>query len=314
MIAVSGGPDSVALLRAILAIRPPTESCPVVLAHLNHRLRGSESDGDEAFVRSLHAELATTTPQLHLSCHTIDVADRAQAAGDNVEKVARQLRYAWLSEVVTREQCTQAATGHTADDQAETVLHRLIRGTGMRGLRGIARRRPLCSGVRLIRPLLRVTRMEVLGYLQALGQTYRSDSSNHDRRFTRNRIRHELLPVLRDFNPRIDAVLCRLSEQAAAVHRRTESQARRLLQVAERARAGGLLIFDRPRLAAAPRGLVREALRLAWRREGWPENGMSFAGWDRLADLVFAESGAIDLPGGVRACNAGRVVQLGRHS
>src|SRR5690606_24443286 len=127
--------------------------------------------------------------------------------GENLEQVAREERYAWLARVAAEEGAGWVATGHTADDQAETVLHRLLRGTGLRGLRGIAARRELRPGIWLLRPLLHLGRADVLAYLGALGQDYRRDSSNLDPRFTRNRIRSELLPLLRTFNPDVTRAL-----------------------------------------------------------------------------------------------------------
>jgi tRNA(Ile)-lysidine synthase len=205
------------------------------------------------------------------------------------------------------------ATGHTADDQAETVLHRLLRGTGLQGLRGIAPRRELETGVEVVRPLLRATRADVLAYLAALGQTYRHDSSNDSLDRTRNRIRHELLPhLVQGYNPAVVALLGRLAEQADEAWREERDAAAELLRHAELPRAGALLIFDRAALAAAPRRLVRAMLRMAWEREGWPVGGMGYEDWQRLADLVQEETGAVDLPGRVRARCRGRVLQLGR--
>src|SRR5207253_9701726 len=131
---------------------------------------------------------------LALRCDRIDV--RSTAGTDNLEATARRVRYDWLSGVARVTGCSWVATGHTADDQAETVLHRLLRGTGLQGLRGIASRRPLAEGVEVVRPLLDVTRTEVLTFLQAEHQPARQERSNADLRFTRNRIRHGLLPHL----------------------------------------------------------------------------------------------------------------------
>jgi tRNA(Ile)-lysidine synthase len=314
--AVSGGPDSVALLRALVAVRGDHAAGPLVVAHLNHQLRGPESDADEAFVCTLHAELAAGgAPGLELRCHRVDVAALAAAEGANVEAVARRVRYDWLAQTAAEAGVPWVATGHTADDQAETVLHRLLRGTGLRGLRGIAAQRPLRPGVELLRPLLRITRAEVLAYLNVAQQPYRQDSSNLDLDYTRNRIRHKLLPHLAErYNPGIVEILGRLAEQAEEAYREIESQAAALLAAAELPRAGPLLIFDRARLAESPRPLVREALRLAWEREGWPQSAMTFDHWDRLAAVACGESGAVDLPGGIRARYRGRVVQLGPDS
>ncbi len=307
VVAVSGGPDSVALARAVIQARISIDG-RVVLAHLNHGLRGAESDADEAFV----ADLAARLPGLELVRTRLDVAAEADATGSNLEATARRLRYAWLADVARTRGLSLVATGHTADDQAETVLHRLLRGTGLQGLRGIAPRRPLGSGVELVRPLLAVTRADVLAYLQSLDQPYRQDSTNRDLRRTRNRIRHELLPLLaREYNPAVVAVLGRLAAQAAEAFREEESAAAALLAVAELPRAGRQLVFDSSRLAAAPARVVRAMLRLAWEREGWPRDAMTFAAWQRLAALTCGEGKAADFPGGVHARRRGRVVLLG---
>jgi tRNA(Ile)-lysidine synthase len=312
VVAVSGGPDSVALARAALAAC--ASDAPLVLAHLNHRLRGAESAADEDFVAGLHAALSAAAPNVRLARERIDVAASARATGENLEAEARRLRYRWLAEVARSHGLRWVATGHTADDQAETVLHRLLRGAGLQGLRGIAGQRELEAGVELVRPLLRATRADVMAYLGALGQPYRHDSSNDHLDRTRNRIRHELLPHLAQrYNPAVVALLGRLAEQADEAWRAERDEAAELLRRAELPRAGALLVFDRAALASAPRRLVRAALRLAWEREGWPVGGMGYEDWQRLADLVQDETGAVDLPGRVRARCRGRVLQLGRN-
>jgi tRNA(Ile)-lysidine synthase len=312
VVAVSGGPDSVALLRALAALAGEGAAAPLVVAHLNHQLRGAESDDDEAFVRSLCERLDGGSGRVAWRGERRDVAALARAEGGNLEAVARRVRYEWLTQVAEETGSAWVATGHTADDQAETVLHRLLRGTGLQGLRGIAGRRPLRLGVELVRPLLGVTRGQVLAYLDGEGQDYRSDSSNLDPAFTRNRIRHELLPLLaRDYNPAVVEVLARTAEHAAEVYENEEALARALLAEVERPQAGRLLILDRAALAAAPRRLVRELFRLLWQRERWPLDPMTFRHWDRLAELVGKETGVLELPEGIRARAAGRVVQMG---
>jgi tRNA(Ile)-lysidine synthase len=308
VIAVSGGPDSVALVRALVAVRADP-AIPLVLAHLNHQLRGSASEADEAFVRELHAGLAA--PQVHLACHRLDIAALAQEQHDNLEAVARRERYRWLAEVARTYQLHLVATGHTANDQAETVLHRLLRGTGLEGLRGIAARRPLEEGIEVVRPLLSVTREEVQTYLAQLGQEARHDSTNDDVRFMRNRLRHELLPLLaRDYNPRIVEVLGRLAQQADEICRDEEQQAEVLLAQVELPRAGPMIVLDVERLRQTSRRQVRDVLRRVWRREGWPMAAMGFFDYQRVAELIDTEQGAHDLPGGVQARRVGRVLQL----
>jgi tRNA(Ile)-lysidine synthase len=308
VVAVSGGPDSVALLRALL----PVADNSLVIAHLNHQLRGPESDADEAYVTLLHETLAARARfPLLLRCSRMDVAARARERGDSLETTARDCRYQWLLAIARELGATWIATGHTADDQAETVLHRLLRGTGLKGLAGIPARRLLAPGVELVRPLLRVRRAEVLAYLQQLQQEFREDKSNNELLFTRNRIRLELLPELAaDFNAEVVPALCRLAAQAEEVQNDVECRAALLLGRAERPRAGSILVFDATALTQEPRLLVREMFRLVWTREAWPQRELGYDDWQRLAALVDVEEGAIDLAGGIQARRRGRVLQI----
>jgi tRNA(Ile)-lysidine synthase len=313
VVAISGGPDSVALARALKELRPTRRLEPLILAHLNHQLRGEESDGDEAFVAELADALSNLeTGHVRLVTQRVDVRSQALRAKDNLEKVAREARYLWFAQVARDAGARWIATGHTANDQAETILHRLMRGTGLKGLRGIAETRPLSSDLRLIRPLLAVTRSEVMNYLQTQEQGFRQDSSNLDLRFTRNRIRHELLPLMeKGYNPAIVETLCRLAKQAEEAYRRFETRAKKLLAQVELPRAGPLLIFHRHWLSHESRSLVREMFRLAWAREDWPLARMGFKEWDQLAAVAFGELATVDLPGGLRVVGRDWVVQVG---
>jgi tRNA(Ile)-lysidine synthase len=299
VVAVSGGADSVALLCALSADPPPGG---LVVAHLNHQLRGPASDADASFVAGL-------LPQLPHHIEAIDV--RVKAAGDNLEAAARQLRYDFLSRVAASVSAGWVATGHTLDDQAETVLHRLMRGTGLRGLRGIAAARQLTPGVRLVRPLLTVSREDVIAYLRAIDQPWREDETNRDPAFTRNRIRHELIPLLRTFSPAIADVFGRLATQADEVYREIEAAAGQLLKVAERPRVGPVCILDRSALVTAVPSITREALNLLWDRESWPRADLTATHWDRAAAVVRGECPAWDLPGGIRIEGTSRVVRIG---
>jgi tRNA(Ile)-lysidine synthase len=311
VVAVSGGPDSVALLRALLEAREP--QTPLVIAHLNHQLRGADSDGDETFVAKLHATLAARFPNLLCEITRRDIAAEARDQGDNLEAYARVARYRWLADVAHRQGLCWIATGHTANDQAETVLHRLLRGTGLQGLRGIASRRELEPGIALVRPLLQWTRADVLAYLDALGQTYRVDATNADRRRTRNRLRHELLPLLAEqYNPAIVSLLGRLAQQAEEAFAEGEAATKELLAAVELPRAGTMIVLDREKLATASRHRVRQVFRLIWQREHWPLDDMPHAAWDRLASLVFEEAAVLDLPGKIQVRSRLRVIQLER--
>jgi tRNA(Ile)-lysidine synthase len=207
--AVSGGADSVALLLGLSQLRAASPG-RLVAAHFNHRLRGSESEQDQAFVEELSREVGV---ECIVGAAAADLA--AAHGGQGLEGAARQVRYEFLARAADQCGARYVATAHTADDQAETILHHILRGTGLAGLAGIPRTRPLTPAATLIRPLLAVTRQEVLDYLQQLGKTYRDDSTNRLTDLTRNRIRLELLPLLeRDFNPQVRGALLRLGRLA----------------------------------------------------------------------------------------------------
>ena len=191
-VAVSGGPDSVALLGVLcdLAVRDGFHIAGV--AHLNHRLRGQDADEDEAFCRRLAA-----TRGLPVDVERIDIAGIAAACRRSIESVAHTERHAFFERAAGRLSADRVAVGHTRDDQAETFLLRLIRGAGPRGLGGIHPRASL-----IIRPLIDVTRAEIHAYLRSQGAEHRDDLTNADTRIPRNRVRHELIPFLRErFSP-----------------------------------------------------------------------------------------------------------------
>ena len=279
-----GGPDSVALLRALHALSPSTR---IVLGHFDHRLRGAESAADRQFVIelaksfNLPLELGAGEPQ------------QIAAGKDGLESEARAQRYTFLRNAAERLGARYVATGHTADDQIETVLHRILRGTGIAGLAGMPRVRALSPAVTLVRPILGCRRAEVLAYLEFLGQPFRLDSSNHEFGFTRNRLRHDLLPRMkRDYNPGVGDALLRLSQLAgesqAIIHLAVEALAERAVVVDLPPGAGDAnptIQINCRVLSDQPRHLVRELLLHVWRRQNWAEQSMGMVEWDRLANL-----------------------------
>lgn len=311
VVAVSGGADSVALLHALIRLRAASER--IVIAHLNHCLRGDESDADEDFVGRLHATLVgARIMALDLAVERRDVATIAAKTGENLEAVARRERYAWLAETAQHFGVSCVATGHTADDQAETVLHRLLRGTGLQGLRGIAARRQLVPGIEVIRPMLTATRADVLEFLAEINQAFCEDRTNRDLSFTRNRIRHQLLPLLQaDYSAAIVPLLGQLALQASEVFEEIEQAALQLLRDCELPPAGPLRILDARKLAGKPRHLVREAIRLLWDREQWGRDVMNYHDWDRAAAAALGELPSVDLPGRIRVRRKGNIVQFG---
>jgi tRNA(Ile)-lysidine synthase len=289
VVALSGGADSVALLDALALLRRP-RGFRLVAAHLDHGLRPSAVD-DAAFCSSL-------CERLGVPLHTgrADVRARAARDGRGLEDAARRERYAFLRRVLRTEAAAALAVAHTRDDQAETLLLRLLRGAGASGLAAMRPRRG-----RLLRPLLAVPREDVLAHLRARSLEWREDPSNADPAHLRNRVRLELLPYLEQrFNPSARAVVARaatlLGDEAA--HLRDEARA--VLAAARARDEDGALVMLRGPLARAPVPVARAALREALRRRG----GLRRVGMvhvERLLALVRSPSPAgrrVSLPGG----------------
>ena len=204
VVAYSGGPDSTALTLGLSQLL--SNDTPIAAAHFNHRARGPESDADEQFVREFCAQLGIP---LHV--------ERAPTQSDGIsEGEARELRYCFLQRVAVGLDAPFVAVAHTADDQAETVLLRISRGTGLRGLAAMPYSRPIAEGSRIsvIRPMLDITRAEVSDFLKERGITPRHDASNDDVRYARNRIRHHVLPALKAINPAAVQAITRLAKIA----------------------------------------------------------------------------------------------------
>jgi tRNA(Ile)-lysidine synthase len=280
-----------------------------VAAHFNHQLRGDEAAADQAFVVDLCQKLG-------VACEHGSANDRDPALKSGVEEAARHSRYAFLTDLAQRLGARYVATAHTADDLAETVLHHVVRGTGIPGLAGIAPARELTAGISLRRPMLGIRRAEVIAYLEAIGQLYRQDAMNADPAFTRARIRHELLPQLAEtYNPKVVEALCRLGQLAAEAGELIAERVAPLVETVVRlpASAPEQVEVDARRLAREPRYVIREALQAAWRGRKWPMQAMGYDEWDRLAELVTGHEAAgepnkICLPGDVVAtCAAGKL-------
>jgi tRNA(Ile)-lysidine synthase len=174
-------------------------------------------------------------------------------------------------------------------------------------------RRPLGETVAVIHPLLALRRQQLLDYLHAGAIPYRVDSSNLDVRFTRNRLRRQLLPQLeQDYNPGIIDVLCRLAEQAREFHDDISRAAAQLLAQAELPRAGDMLVFSVPALRSASANLMREMFRRVWQREHWPMGDMDFPRWQRLVEIAQGTQSACDFPGNIHVRRVGNVMQLAR--
>jgi tRNA(Ile)-lysidine synthase len=184
------------------------------VAHLHHGLRGAEADEDREFVRDLAGRLALPFHSEQVDTAVLAAADRATGKGaETIEEAARRLRYQWFRRLMASHEADAVATAHTLDDQAETVLAKFLRGAWTEGLSGIHPVLEFAEGP-IFRPLLATTRGEVEAFLGSLGQPWREDSSNRHLSFTRNRIRHELLPLLEGWNPRLRRHLAQMAELA----------------------------------------------------------------------------------------------------
>lgn len=297
LVAISGGADSVALLLALCELRSDL-GFQLYAAHFNHHLRGSESERDERFVRRLAEQLNVSLRTGHFK------GDRSAPPG---EAKLRQERYAFLR-AQARQIHAIIATGHTLNDQAETVLLRLFRGAGARGLSGIAPstwtgvERPL----KLIRPMLDVSRAEVEAFLQEENQEYREDSSNRDLTFDRNWLRHELMPMLRQrLNPRLDEAIARTASMNRDIVTFLERQASAWIAREGVSNEGGpgenRISLPASRMAQLPRPVSREVIRGATRRVLEGRNPLSMEHVDTVLKFREAPSGKeLDLPGGLR--------------
>ncbi len=271
---LSGGADSVALLRA-LAARSGELGLVIHAAHLHHGLRGEEADGDRDFCRELASGLGIPFHE-----ERVDTATEARAmpesgkAGESIEEAARRLRYAWFRRLLALGEVDAVATAHTLDDQAETVLARFLRGAWTEGLAGIHPVLKFPEGP-VVRPLLAGTRAEVEAFLHGLGQGWREDSSNRHLTYTRNRIRHQLLPLLETWNPRLREHLAQTAalalDEEAWWGEELKQMAPELLMEGRPARGGGRaagsdLAIDVTRLAALSTAVQRRLIREAGRR------------------------------------------------
>ena len=266
-----------ALLRCLLQMASSNDLGRVCVGHFNHGQRARESDADEQFVADLCQSLdlpvfiGRSEPKPGLD----------QAAS---ESSLRSARYGFLKATALELGARYLVTGHTADDQVETVLHRVIRGTGLVGLAGIPRTRQLSTGLTLIRPQLAVRRAQILDYLQHVGQPYRLDASNCQTNYTRNAIRHDLLPLLRErFNPEVDSAVLRLGELAHGATEWLEDQVGPWLESHCRFDSGqNSVAIALPSVRNCSGFLVGQILLATWKRMDWPMQGMGHEQWTSI--------------------------------
>jgi tRNA(Ile)-lysidine synthase len=292
-VAISGGADSVALLLTLHAANStPRESLGIGLSavHVHHGLRGAEADADQRFVEDLCTRL-----NIPLHLHQANVPTRVATTSEGIEEAARNLRYEIFTQLLAAHHADAVLTAHTLDDQAETVLMKLLRGAWTEGLSAIHPILTLPTG-KILRPFLNTRRADIESFLTQSAQPWRNDSTNTDTAFTRNRIRHELLPQLRTFNPSLDQTLSNLAELAREEESRWQTELSRilpqLLLPGKPVRGGGRAVSTTPgeaslsieldRIRTLDPALRRRVLRAAARQVG---ARLSFDETSRLLSL-----------------------------
>ncbi len=283
VVAVSGGPDSVALLMCLEALQRQW-SWKLSVAHVNHGLRGEESEGDMAFVEKLAGSLRIPFQgvRLHLDPH------EKQFQKESRQEVVRNLRYQALQRMILNEQATKLALGHTQDDQAETVLMWMLRGSGSGGMGGI----PPQRGDLVTRPFLDISRSEILSYLEERQIEYRMDSSNAQPLYLRNRIRQELIPRLQSFSPGINKILSRQAQLIRDDHAYLDALATDHFQAMTETSYPGVIELNKRTLLALPIALARRMIRMGLQQLSGNARGPRFDFVQRVHDrLTHGQSG-----------------------
>lgn len=344
-VAVSGGADSVALLLSMVE-RAKELGGTVSAAHVNHGLRAAESDGDEAFVRELCERLGVALRVFGVDTLGRMAGPKVGLETEGVENAARELRYEALWGLMATGEADVVATAHTMDDQAETVMMKLLRGAWTEGLGGIspvvesqtAGSAPQRSGRdaagRIVRPMLGVRRSEVEAFLRERGQAWREDSSNSDLSLTRNRVRRELMPMLRSFNPGVEEALANVALLARDEQGFWEAEVGRmlphLLLPGKPVRGGGRAVgtaveesavaLEVERLRglapALRRRVVRAAARSVGSRLSFEETAklLALAGFGGYEGVTGRVGSRLELRGGLRVERSAREIRLSRTS
>ena len=292
IVAVSGGPDSVALLSILESLRQYW-NLSLLVVHFDHGLRGNESREDAKFVKDFCHRLGVEVAIKSLNLHEL----LGKKRGHSLQELAREARYGALFQMAEERAMTRIAIGHTADDQAETVLMWMIRGSGTGGLGGI---KPVRHPY-IIRPLLSITREEILDYLSVRELTYRVDTSNLKPLYFRNRIRQELIPILKSYNPKLVNTLARQADIVREDHGYLDQLAVDAFEDIKQHGASNLLILDRNSLLTLPLALRRRVIRYALQSFACMRNGPGFDAVETVLDqIVEGQSGSEVVLHGVR--------------
>jgi tRNA(Ile)-lysidine synthase len=294
LVTVSGGSDSIFLLLAMYHLKAKLKLKKLVVCNLDHGIRGRESKEDSLFVKKASESLGVAFIHKRINLSVKRSKDLS------TEEVAREERYKFFLDAAKTARANVVATGHTLDDQAETILMRLIKGASLKGIVGIAPVRDE-GPIKIIRPLFELEKIEIEKYLDERGVEYRIDSTNKEPIYFRNVVRSEILPFLEKYNPRLKRVLCSLAE-----HLREDFEFIKEAKGAARNKlsySGGILEIKLKDLIVQPRALQKEILRDALEKAGGEVKRLNFRHWKELEQLITHKrtGNAIDLPGDIRA-------------
>jgi len=291
--AVSGGPDSVFLLQVLAGLKRKLKLGEITVCNLDHQLRGKESEEDSSFVKSLTGRMG-----LRYAHKKADIG-KIKSKEISTEETARSVRYKFFSECARKFGSNVIATGHTLDDQAETVIMRLIKGSSLKGIVGVAPVRTH-GPYRIIRPLIELEKKEIVACLRAAGAKYRVDSSNSGNLYFRNTVRNEILPFLERYNPRLKRVLFTLADHLREDFDFIEREKLVAGSAAARDGAKGQTI-ELKDIIVQPKAIQKEILRDMLEKSGGSVKKLSFKHWKDMEALIRRKpkGSSVHLPGGV---------------
>jgi len=295
LVGLSGGPDSIVLLHILSQLRKEY-MLDIYIAHLDHKFRGEQSTSDRKFCEDIAGKSG-----FDIVCEEIDVPKIIKKEKISPEEAARQARYDFFERVARKKNITKIAVGHTRDDQAETVLMRLIRGSGMLGLGGVAPVKDI-HGITVIRPVIEISRSRIDSFIKEFGLEFRHDSSNDDVSFTRNRIRHELFPYLEGkFNPNIKEVLANMAENLRVENEFLEKFARRKFKGMVRKNKSGAIEIDIKKFRKQPEAMRKRIFRSSLEALKGNLRRFTYQHWKEVKDLIESRPGnsIVDLPGDI---------------
>lgn len=296
LVGLSGGADSVALLYILYALREEY-LLDIYIAHMNHKFRGKESDEDEKFCRDLARNL-----KIDISFGEADVPKIAREKGISPEEAGRQERYNFFRRIALKKNISKIATGHHRDDQAETVLMRAIRGSGMAGLGGMSPTKKM-QDFTIIRPLIEISKPEIEDFIKDNDLEFRYDSSNNNVVFTRNRIRHELIPYLeKNFNPNIKEILVNMAENLRIENDFLEKFAKRKFRSMSKKDTSGEISINIKNFKRQPEAIRKRILRSALEELKGNLRRFTYQHWKEMEDLINKRptNSVVDLPGEVK--------------